>query len=817
MFNGFNGQHPGQYAAGWQMGYGDLQGNYSAPTVPNSFAQASGFPGAQDPHGQYGAYQHHPGWPTPNPALAYHQQQQQQEQQAMAQQQYHYQYYCHPAASEPLPPLPDGAPPPLPPTPTEEPPPLPPDAGPAPLPPLPDAQPPPQQPHPPQGHFAPGHSFAGLAGTEAYGVGQYQQPGNAPEQGPAATGWPQHLHPQHAHQQAPYYHLGQAGAPSYPPAYPHHPSQPPVPQHAGFAQPPPHSLQHPPVLPPGQQQPPAAPGSGPPYAVGAGFSSYPPQLPAAAPAAPATSPAPLAPVVVDITRLLRPPHRATRPRKLLLVLRGLPGSGKSTLARKIREAELEAGAEAPRLHSMDDYYMQEVEREVVEEEGGRKKRRKVTELKYVYEPEMEVTYFRDLVRAVGRSCEDRRYSFVVVDAPVMRAEQLRELMAAGQRANWECFALLPLETDPAVCAAPERNLHGHSAEALQQMAAQFEAAPPLYTQVSALSLFGGPVVGEEEQEGAGGGGAKSRGAKSAGDIQEVEMDMEDSDDAARGDDDEDDSAPRRPTSRWHDDNQDGDDGGGNDGGGERRQRRKKRDKAKLRATADIDDKGVLLVAKDALAAATDGGGGGDGGAPGTSRAAAAPGTLHAKRRRGPLKPALRRPGSASSVAISATAAGGSGVEQRRVWWPDLGQGPAAAEAVAAVEAARSTDVAAASVAARVQLVEVVYLEGLGPPTELEDLPYGYQRRNTAAGGEAGTSSEGAGTDGGVAARTRFGPSSHGSFRDQAKAEHESEHDLFRRLLLGKQAGGAAGGKGASDGAPLGLFAAPADVDEDEVA
>ena len=33
---------------------------------------------------------------------------------------------------------------------------------------------------------------------------------------------------------------------------------------------------------------------------------------------------------------------------------------------------------------------------------------------------------------MARSCEDRRHGFVVVDAPVLRAEQLRELMAVGQ-------------------------------------------------------------------------------------------------------------------------------------------------------------------------------------------------------------------------------------------------------------------------------------------------------------------------------------------------------------------------------------------------
>jgi hypothetical protein len=40
-------------------------------------------------------------------------------------------------------------------------------------------------------------------------------------------------------------------------------------------------------------------------------------------------------------------------------------------------------------------------------------------------------YFRDLVRALGRSCEGR-HSFVVVDAPLLRAEQLREVMSVGQ-------------------------------------------------------------------------------------------------------------------------------------------------------------------------------------------------------------------------------------------------------------------------------------------------------------------------------------------------------------------------------------------------
>jgi YLP motif-containing protein 1 len=83
----------------------------------------------------------------------------------------------------------------------------------------------------------------------------------------------------------------------------------------------------------------------------------------AAAAAPTAAPAPEAaqqPVVqqkVQLRSLLLRPGRHKRPPRLLLVLRGLPGSGKSHLARKIKEVEVEQGGSAPRVHSIDDYFM----------------------------------------------------------------------------------------------------------------------------------------------------------------------------------------------------------------------------------------------------------------------------------------------------------------------------------------------------------------------------------------------------------------------------------------------------------------------------
>ena len=49
--------------------------------------------------------------------------------------------------------------------------------------------------------------------------------------------------------------------------------------------------------------------------------------------------------------------RLKRPKKIALVLRGLPGSGKSYAASRMREIEVEEGGSAPRIHSIDDYFV----------------------------------------------------------------------------------------------------------------------------------------------------------------------------------------------------------------------------------------------------------------------------------------------------------------------------------------------------------------------------------------------------------------------------------------------------------------------------
>ncbi len=61
--------------------------------------------------------------------------------------------------------------------------------------------------------------------------------------------------------------------------------------------------------------------------------------------------------LADALELIQAPGRAKRPKRIAIIMRGLPGSGKSFLTRKLRDAEAAAGGEAPRIHSIDDYFI----------------------------------------------------------------------------------------------------------------------------------------------------------------------------------------------------------------------------------------------------------------------------------------------------------------------------------------------------------------------------------------------------------------------------------------------------------------------------
>ena len=162
---------------------------------------------------------------------------------------------------------------------------------------------------------------------------QYQQPGawsTYPHPGyeaypPQQTGW----------QQNPYAHQLTAYAQPAP-AYQQHPWQSQQPQHWQQSQ-----HQH------AQQQHQTAP---------APTQSMPAPAMADPAAAPHTVQQPAAKIITDAASIFQKPDRAMRPKRLAIVLRGLPGSGKSFIAKKLKDIEVEQGGDAPRIHALDDYF-----------------------------------------------------------------------------------------------------------------------------------------------------------------------------------------------------------------------------------------------------------------------------------------------------------------------------------------------------------------------------------------------------------------------------------------------------------------------------
>ncbi|BFI40368.1 YLP motif-containing protein 1 [Marchantia polymorpha subsp. ruderalis] len=219
------------------------------------------------------------------------------------------------------------------------------------------------------------------------------------------------------------------------------------------------------------------------------------------------------PKVVDAVSIFRRPGRLSRPERFVIILRGLPGSGKSYLAKALRDVELMNGGTAPRIHSMDDYFMTEVEK-VEGEEGGlnsssivRGKKRVVKKvMEYCYEPEMEEVYRASMLKAFRKTLEEGMFSFVIVDDRNVLVADFAQFWAIAKRSGYEVYLLEPPYKDPEGCTA--RNVHNFTLEQIQGMAERWEAAPSLYLQLEISSLFRGDDL-------------------NAQDITEVEMDADD--------------------------------------------------------------------------------------------------------------------------------------------------------------------------------------------------------------------------------------------------------------------------------------------------
>ncbi|KAL7139171.1 hypothetical protein ABFS83_09G033000 [Erythranthe nasuta] len=215
------------------------------------------------------------------------------------------------------------------------------------------------------------------------------------------------------------------------------------------------------------------------------------------------------PKVIDASHILKHPHRANRPDHIVVILRGLPGSGKSYLAKILRDIEIENGGTAPRIHSMDEYFMTEVEESESSRSSGSVRGKKPLMKKvmeYCYEPEMEEAYRSSMLKAFKKTLDEGAFPFVIVDDRNLRVEDFAQFWAIAKRSGYEVYLLEATYKDPAGCAA--RNVHGFTQNDIHKMANRWEEAPSLYMKLDAKSLLHGDRL---EENG----------------IQEVDMDTED--------------------------------------------------------------------------------------------------------------------------------------------------------------------------------------------------------------------------------------------------------------------------------------------------
>ncbi|KAI9554282.1 hypothetical protein GHT06_019554 [Daphnia sinensis] len=134
--------------------------------------------------------------------------------------------------------------------------------------------------------------------------------------------------------------------------------------------------------------------------------------------------APVEVEVVMVEDLLLPPGRYGRPSKIVVVLRGLPGSGKSHLARLIKEKEVAMGGPAPRILSIDDYYLMDEGTSPVP-----------------WQEDQEEQYRQSLLKSLRKNLDDGHFSFIIVDALHVKVSDILDINNAARSRAFAVFLI----------------------------------------------------------------------------------------------------------------------------------------------------------------------------------------------------------------------------------------------------------------------------------------------------------------------------------------------------------------------------------------
>ncbi|KAK2864433.1 hypothetical protein Q7C36_003587 [Tachysurus vachellii] len=201
------------------------------------------------------------------------------------------------------------------------------------------------------------------------------------------------------------------------------------------------------------------------------------------------------PETKNVDDILKPPGRANRPERIVVIMRGLPGSGKSHLAKLIRDKEVEFGGAPPRVLGLDDYFMTEVEKEEKDPDTGKRIKTKV--LEYEYEPEMEDTYRNSMLKTFRKTLDDGFFPFIILDAINDKVKYFDQFWSAAKTKGFEVY-VAEVSADHQICA--KRNIHGRKLKDIMKLANSWESAPVHMARLDLRSLLQDAAIEEVEME-----------------------------------------------------------------------------------------------------------------------------------------------------------------------------------------------------------------------------------------------------------------------------------------------------------------------------
>ncbi|XP_050461755.1 uncharacterized protein LOC126856880 isoform X1 [Cataglyphis hispanica] len=192
--------------------------------------------------------------------------------------------------------------------------------------------------------------------------------------------------------------------------------------------------------------------------------------------------------------LLCPPGRQNRPLKIAIILRGPPGSGKSFVAKLIKDKEVEQGGSAPRILSLDDYFLVEKEIETKDDNG---KKVTVKEMVYEYEEAMEQSYVTSLVKAFKKNITDGFFSFIILDCINEKISDYEEMWSFAKTKGFKVY-VCEMEMDLQICL--KRNIHNRTEDEINRIIDYFEPTPSYHQKLDVNSMLQDQAIEEVDME-----------------------------------------------------------------------------------------------------------------------------------------------------------------------------------------------------------------------------------------------------------------------------------------------------------------------------